>query len=108
MAPEEPGTNIRLPVACTLTPDAIQARRAALLPGLLTRAVTRHDLADGFRIRFRPDPDLLAAIAQVVDAERQCCQFLQFQITIEPANGPIWLDVTGPDGTRDFLAALLE
>jgi hypothetical protein len=47
--------------------------------------------------------DALTAIVSVVDAERQCCRFLRFQITVEADEGPVCLDVTGPSGTREFL-----
>lgn len=30
-----------------------------------------------------------------------------FQITVEPAGGPISLELTGPHGTKEFVAALL-
>jgi hypothetical protein len=96
-----------LPIACTLTPDTLKIRRAALLPGLFARAETAHTLPEGYRLRFRPDADALRAIAATVDAERQCCRFLRFQITVEPDGGPIWLELTGPSGTREFLDALL-
>ena len=47
-------------------------------------------------------------VARVVDAERACCRFLRFTITVEPDDGAITLEVTGPPGTGDFLAALFE
>jgi hypothetical protein len=49
----------------------------------------------------------LTAIAQTIDAERQCCRFLTFTVTVEPDGGPISLAVTGPPGTREFLDALI-
>jgi hypothetical protein len=61
-------------------------------------------LADGFRFRFTADAELLAAIAGMIDAERRCCRFLRFQLTAEPDEGPVWLEVTGPPGTDEFLA----
>ena len=51
--------------------------------------------------------DVLTAIAQTIDAERLCCRFLTFAVTVEPDGGPIWLSVSGPPGTREFLDALL-
>jgi hypothetical protein len=47
-------------------------------------------------------------IARAVEAERKCCRFLRFGITVEPDGGPMLLDLNGPPGTRDFLAALLD
>lgn len=97
-----------LPVACTLTPDTIAARRAGLLPGLLDRAESRETLPEGYRVRFAATGDILTAIAQAIDAERQCCRFLAFTLTVEQDGGPIGLDVTGPKGTRAFLGGLLD
>jgi hypothetical protein len=97
-----------LPVACTLTPDALEARRAGLLSDLLRRADGREDTPDGLRLRFVPTDDTLTTIARAVEAERHCCRFLRFEITIEPDGGPVFLELTGPPGTREFVTALLE
>jgi hypothetical protein len=32
--------------------------------------------------------------------------FLRFAITVEPDGGPVCLELTGPRGTREFVAAL--
>ena len=97
-----------LPVACTLGPAALKARREDLLGGLVRRAVDRIDLPNGYRVRFEPTDDILTAVAQVVEVERQCCRFLAFALTIEPDEGSIWLEFTGPPGTREFLAGMLD
>ena len=44
----------------------------------------------------------------MIDAERQCGQFLRFQLTVEAAGGLVVLDVTGPAGSQEFLLAILE
>jgi hypothetical protein len=43
-----------------------------------------------------------------VEAERHCCRFLPFTLTVEPGDGPLTLDLTGRHGTREFVVALLE
>jgi hypothetical protein len=98
----------KLPIACTLGPAALKARREDLLGTLVRRAEEWTDLANGYRIRFAPAGDMLITIAAVLEAERQCCRFLTFQITAEPDGGPIWLELSGPPGTREFLAGLLD
>ncbi|HYK83545.1 MAG TPA: hypothetical protein VEU55_10420 [Gemmatimonadales bacterium] len=95
-----------LPIACTLSPADLRARRDSLLPGIVRRAVAREPLADGLRWQFQPSPDLLVALATVIDAERRCCPFLRFHVITEAAGGPVWLEVTGPAGTREFLDRL--
>jgi hypothetical protein len=97
-----------LPIACTLGPAALKARREDLLGGLVRRAVDRVDLSDGYRVRFTPDDNVLSDIARIVDVERLCCRFLTFQLTVEPDGGPIWLEFTGPPGTKDFLAGMFD
>ena len=96
-----------LPVVCTLGPAALKARREGLLSSLLGRAVDHEELADGHRLRFAAADDTLALIARAIDAERQCCRFLRFRVTVEPDEGPIVLELTGPEGTRDFVSALI-
>ena len=97
-----------LPIACTLTPDALRARREGLLMGLVRRAEHQEELSEGLRLRFAPCGETIALIAQAVDAERHCCRFLRFGIIVEPDGGPVFLDLTGPPGTRAFVNALLD
>jgi len=96
------------PVACTLSPAALEARRENLLNALLQQTSERRELPNGYRLRFAADNDVLTRIARAIDAERQCCRFLQFAITVEADGGPITLDLTGPAGTREFLSALFD
>ena len=97
-----------LPIACTLSPEALQARRENLLAALLQRSTERTERADGLRLRFTADERILAEIARTVDAERLCCRFLSFTITVSPNGGPITLDLAGPLGTREFLATMFK
>ena len=97
-----------LPIACTLTGEALRARREGLLTELARRAERRADLADGLRLEFAPSAETIALMARAVEAERHCCRFLRFGITVEPDGGPVFLELTGPAGTRDFLSALFE
>jgi hypothetical protein len=97
-----------LPIACTLTPEALRARREGLLMDLVGRAVRREELSDGLRIEFTPSGDTIALIARAVEAERHCCRFLRFHLTVEPDGGPVFLELTGPPGTRDFISSLFE
>jgi hypothetical protein len=96
-----------LPIACTLPPDALRQRRDELLPGLVRRAEVCERLATGVRLRYAPSADVLADIVKMIEAERQCCRFLRFELSFAPDLGPITLEVTGPAGTTEFLASLI-
>jgi hypothetical protein len=97
-----------LPVACTLGPDALSARRQGLLAELAGRAAAHQELPDGHRLSFENTDGNLELLFRMVAAERRCCEFLRFQITVEPGGGAVTLDLTGPPGTREFVAALFE
>jgi hypothetical protein len=51
---------------------------------------------------------LVKEAAAVIEAEHRCCRFLRFLLLVEPGDGPVWLEVTGPQGTEDFLSALVD
>jgi hypothetical protein len=95
-----------LPVVCTLTPEAVAARKADLLPALVRRATLRDESGETIRLVF--PPDALPAVLSTIDQERRCCRFLRFDIVVEPDEGPISVTLSGPPGTRQFLAALID
>jgi hypothetical protein len=96
------------PIVCSLDPSSLAARRAGVLAELLRRATSRADLDDGLRVTFPSSSGTLDLIARTIEAERQCCRFLTFQLTVPADLGAFVLDLTGPPGTRDFLGDLLR
>jgi hypothetical protein len=96
-----------LPVACGLKPTELAARRGGLLPGLAARASASAPIDGGRAWRFDFASGLLAEIASVVEAEHRCCPFLRFALTVTPGDGLVTLEVTGPEGTKEFLESLL-
>jgi hypothetical protein len=97
-----------LPIACSLDPGVLAARRDGLLGELFRRVARHEELPDGHRFTFEPSSETLTLIARTIDAERQCCRFLTFAVTIEPDLGAFVLDLTGPAGTREFLTDLMH
>jgi len=105
---EDHEVSSHLPVACTLTPGEFAARRDGLLQGLLSKARAQEPIPGGFRWRFNPEAGLLNEAAAVIDAEHRCCRFLRFVLCVEAGEGPVWLEVSGPAGTEDFLTKLVD
>ncbi len=91
-----------LPIACTLTADAFEARRGNLAD-VLRGAVSSQAMEDGMSWRFETRPGLMADLSSLIDAERACCRFLAFTLRADAGDGPVTLEVTGPPGTREFL-----
>ena len=96
------------PIACTLSPAELRARRDELLPGLLAAALQRLPLPHGIRLVFGATAKRLRQLYAVEQLEKRCCAFLQFRIDLAPGGGVLTLDVTGPEGTAAFLESLLE
>ena len=96
-----------LPVACSLTESELAERRAGVLGQVRRAREEARWLPDGVALRFAADPERVALLATFIDLERRCCAFLRFRLTVEPGGGPVWLELTGPAGTREFLQAEL-
>lgn len=77
-----PGT-----IACTLTQAELATRRNELLPGLLSRAASQETIPGDCRWTFSETQGLLNDVACVIEAERRCCRFLRFRVTLEPDGG---------------------
>lgn len=96
-----------LPIACTLLEAEQQKRRAQLLDRVFARVLENRPLEDGYALRFASEPIVLGDLMQLIQLERECCAFLRFRLTVEPGGGPVWLDLTGPTGTKEFVESAL-
>jgi hypothetical protein len=101
--------NVSVGLVCV--PSAIPAPERAqhfvlALDLLNKQAAERADLPDGYAFRFAADK--LLELVRFVDNERKCCPFMTFRLEISPQDGPIWLRMTGPQGTREVLQAELS
>src|SRR4030095_7907516 len=92
-----------LPIACSLTSAELQKRRRTVLETLRGAVLEVEELADGFAYSFSAEGDRFPELAAMIELERQRCPFLQFRVTVAAGHGPLTLEITGPDGTKDFL-----
>lgn len=99
-------TASEIPIACTLTPAELKERQAGLLQKVSRLVQEVQECEQGYAYRFAPDH--LDEVMEVIRLEHRCCAFLRFTLTVEPGDGPIRLEVTGPPGTKEFLADFLR
>jgi hypothetical protein len=97
-----------LPIACNLTDSELQERRRTTLQRVRSGVGEVRELQDGYAYCFPSTGEWLAELTNLVSLERQCCPFMRFRIAVEPNNGPTWLELTGPEGTKDFLALMFN
>ncbi len=86
-------------VACTLPEDQEKARREELRRGLLSQVRERRDLENGIPLRFPFESE--KEVEEFVRFEEGCCSFATYETWRE--NESLWLHITGPEGTREFL-----
>lgn len=96
-----------IPVACCLSSEELRSREATLLAQFKSALLTTEELSDGYLFRIPGDKKWLAVAAELIAAERECCPFLRFELTAEPAMGPVTVRMIGPAGTKEFLKSIL-
>ena len=90
-------------VACRLSDTEFRQREATLRTQFRSAVVTSQELPDGFAFRIPGDKESVAAVAQLIAAERECSPFLIFDLA-----GPAQSRASGslpdwPLGTKEFL-----
>ena len=66
------------------------------------------ELPNGYAFQFPADPTTVALVAEWAAGERLCCPFFDIDIRLESEHGPLWLTLTGREGTKDFIKADLS
>ena len=97
-----------LPIVCTLSEEALNTRQANMLDQLFGAAQAFQQLESGYKFRFDASDQILLGITEMIIKERKCCRFLSFNLEVPSAEGPVWLSVEGPTGTKDFLESIID
>jgi hypothetical protein len=90
-------------IVCTLTESELQERRRTVLDAIRSKAVDVQSIVDGYAYSFISSPEVLAQLTQLIELERQCCQFLTFKLIVAPGQ-PITLEVSGPTAAKPIIA----
>lgn len=81
------------PIACTLDLQAMAPRLAEIRQ--LTREHLRLHRLDGRTLRLNYDVAAAARVARIVELERVCCAFLDFEL--EVSHSGVELTITAPE-----------
>ncbi len=66
------------------------------------------ELPDGYACRLPSDAATLLKAAEYISLDRLCCAFVRWSLIIEPNGGPLWLHITGPEGTKALTRSTFE
>lgn len=90
-----------LQIACTLSASELDDREGAWKKLLGSGLVQREKVPGG--IRLRAEPGAAAALIQLIDQERECCAWINFEVT----DGSV-VTLTAPAAGEDVLAAMFK
>ena len=94
---------------CTLSQEALVARKSAVQSLLGSKMLERKVLDDGVAMRFEKDSKTVQAVFDFVSAERGCCgSFLTFEVLLSGGDGPFWLRVRGNEKTKVFVQEMFN
>ena len=96
------------PFACNLNGLTVAERVrhfGQLGPALRSLKTGVRELKDGYEFRFPSDAKTIAMLAEWIEQERRCCPFFEIELRFEREKGPVWMRLTGPQGTKQFIQA---
>ena len=96
------------PFACDTKALTAQQRKRhfeELGPTLRSLRRSVRELADGYEFEFPADEKTFQLVTEWAIQERLCCPFFDINVRLEREGGPLWLRLTGREGTKDFIKA---
>jgi hypothetical protein len=80
-----------------------RARYGHLVEALRHAIQARRDLPDGYALQMDTKQIGTDGLVEWIELERKCCSFLGFEIRWTPKNEAVWLNLSGPEGVKDFI-----
>jgi hypothetical protein len=74
-------------VTCKLTTPELQERKRTVLAEVKQLVVQRTETEKGIKYK----------------TERLCCDFFTFSLTVGEEENFVWLELSGPEGTKEFI-----
>ncbi len=93
---------------CSLSKEDLVARRRVLERDLIPFIERTEQLDDGLRVWFGGDANSARRVFDFVRFEHRCCNFLRYEIVLEPKGGPISLTLRGDAEATRGMKELLD
>ena len=90
-------------IACTLSSPEERRAREAEVGDLFQTCQAVTELPDGYQLRFAGTDATLAQLSAFLRAERHCCPFFTFELSLASNLGPINLSLRGSPAIKDFV-----
>lgn len=92
-------------IACDLSaiPAEDREQHSAAAEQLFSAIQEVLELADGYALRLPATSATLLSAAEFIANERLCCPFFNFGLEVEANGGPLWLQLKGSAGVKEFI-----
>ena len=99
--------NPDIPIACNMGVFTASQREAHIqtTTELIQAVQSVQDIENGYEFRFPNETEFISKIAEFISNERLCCPFLEFRLNVVSNSELVFLSLTGPLGTQEFLLA---
>ena len=95
-------------LGCKLTTSELQQRKKTVVAELKNLVLEKIETAKGFKYKFEGSDKMLDLLNNFIKTERLCCDFFIFNLTASSDQNFAWLELSGPDGTKDFIKHEIE
>ena len=90
-------------LSCKLTTPELQQRKATVIAQLKKQLLEKVETDHGFKYKFEGSDTMLDLLNSFVKTERLCCDFFVFTLTASSDIKFTWLELSGPEGTKEFI-----
>jgi hypothetical protein len=94
-------------LSCRLTTPELQKRKETVIASLKKQVLEKKELPDGYAFKFEGSDQLLDELTEFIKSERACCSFFTFGIIVNGDGKATWLNLTGPNGTKEMITSEL-
>lgn len=94
-------------LVCSLTTPELRERKETVLKSLREQILTKKELEHGYAFKFPGTDEVLDQLSEFIKTERACCAFFIFGLSISGDKRETWLELTGPEGTKEFITTEL-
>jgi hypothetical protein len=90
-------------IVCKLTSKELHDRKETVLELLKKEVKEKKELANGYSFKFDGSDEIFSQLTTFIQSERQCCNFFVFSLVVADTESAIWLTISGPQGTKEFI-----
>lgn len=90
-------------ITCKLTTPELQARKKSAIAELKTLLLEKVETDNGIKYKFEGTDKMIDLVTSFIKTERLCCDFFDFSLSVGGEGGYLWLELSGPEGTKEFI-----